>query len=252
MQSGKQRIERKLVSVALPCFVKVGGCWWWDWAVLTVDSQRGRGGQRLQIWILVEIFPNLLKLFPLWYAQEFELLSAPPHVVQSVSELLGRGRKLRYKDSEVRKLIIGIRVSLMCSDFIRLCWLYAGKVIQPLLISAIWADLVFVFIPPLLQWQGIKSLRQITGIIHQPLMKRFCLHVWVHLIRISKSKKSSNPPMSINPSSVISAVGTLFLSGELTFYLAKYSFGCCSHWFAVAHINCPWAEECLPGGLILS
>lgn len=54
----------------------------------------------------------------------------------------------------------------------------------------------------------------------------------------SKSKKSSNPPMSINPSSVISAVGTLFSSRELTFYLAKYSYGCCCHWLAVAHINC--------------
>lgn len=117
-----------------------------------------------------------------------------------VSGLLGRGRKLCCKASEVRKLITGIRISLMCSDFIRLCWLYTGKVIQPLFISAIWADLVFVFIPPLLQWQGIKPLRQITGVFHQPLMKRFCLHVWVHLIRTSKSKKSSNPPMTINPS----------------------------------------------------
>lgn len=76
--------------------------------------------------------------------------------------------------------------------------------------------------------------------------------VWVHLIRTSKSKKSSNPPMSINTSSVISAVGTLFSSGEWTFYLAKYSYGCCCHWLAVAHINCPWAEEWLPEGLILS
>lgn len=59
--------------------------------------------------------------------------------------------------------------------------------------------------------------------------------------------------MSINPSSVISAVGTLFSCGELTFYLAKYSYWCCCcHWLAIAHANCPWAEECLPEGLILS
>lgn len=152
-------------------------------------------------------------------------------------------------NSEVRKPIM---ISLMCLDFIRLCWLYTGKAFQPLLISANWADLVFAFIPPLLQWLGIKSLRQITGVVHQPLMKRFCLHVWAHLIRTSKSKKSSNPPMSINPSSVISAVGTLFPSGELTFYLAKYSYGCCCHWLAVTHINCPCAEECLPEDVIFS
>ncbi|RLV99659.1 hypothetical protein DV515_00009609 [Chloebia gouldiae] len=41
--------------------------------------------------------------------------------------LLGRGRKLRYKDIEVKKLITGIRVSPMCSDFITLCWLCSGK-----------------------------------------------------------------------------------------------------------------------------
>lgn len=73
--------KMKMISVALPCFVRAGGCWWWDWAVLTVDSQRGRGGQQLQVWILVEIFP---KWFPLWYAQDSELLLAAPGVVQPV------------------------------------------------------------------------------------------------------------------------------------------------------------------------
>lgn len=66
--------------------------------------------------------------------------------------------------------------------------------------------------------QGRKCLRQITSVMHQPLMKRFCLHVRVRLVWTRESKKSCNPPMSINPSSVISTAGTLFSSGDLTLF----------------------------------
>lgn len=27
----KREQKMKIISVALPCFVRAGGCWWWDW-----------------------------------------------------------------------------------------------------------------------------------------------------------------------------------------------------------------------------
>lgn len=154
-------------------------------------------------------------------------------------------------NSEVGKLIMSIRISLVFGFHQALLVLHLKGVLATAHLCNV-GRLSFCFHPITTTMTGNKISEannwRFSSTTDEKVLPT-CLGTFNQDQQMQKVIQSSNVHYL---SSVISAVDTLFSCGELTFYLAKYSYGCCCHWLAVAHINCPWAEECLPEGQILS